>query len=214
VIAEVDGGGIAAYQIDGEGEILKCYNEGNVIANSYSGGIIGENDSTVSYSYNSGKVRGSGNSGGIAGKNVATIKFVYDAGVVLGDKSSGSLIGRNSGTLADAFWLNTTNARAIGLEDNASSQTTVARVTHEELSGLQKIKTQAGYEMLINRLNAKTENWEYLYKIIVPAPDNNTVVSDGGNVVVPIEMPSTDSTGNTIDPLDLDSKYLYPAIIN
>lgn len=214
VIGDVDGGGIAAYQADGEGEISKCYNEGSVVANSYSGGIIGENGSTVEYSYNSGKVRGSGISGGIAGKNESTIKFVYGSGIVTGENSSGSLVGRNSGTLNTAFWLNTTNGLATGLEDNSSSKQIIMRVTHEELSGQQKIKTQDGYEMLIDILNSKAENWEYLYKILVPAPGNTTVVSDGGSVVTPLAMPSTDSTGNTIDPSDLNSKYLYPAIIN
>ncbi|HVI41085.1 MAG TPA: hypothetical protein VM577_10515, partial [Anaerovoracaceae bacterium] len=214
VIADIDGGGIAAYQGDGEGEIAKCYNEGSVIANSYSGGIVGENDSTVSYSYNSGKVRGSGISGGIAGKNESTVKYVYGSGVVTGENSSGSLIGRNSGSLTTAFWLNTTSALAVGLEDNSSNQSTVMRVTHEELSGQNKIKTQDGYEMLINILNEKAENWKYLYKISVPAQGNTTVVSDGGNVVAPLEIPSTDSAGNTIDPSDLNSKYLYPALTN
>jgi len=214
VTADVDGGGIAAYQTDGDGEIVKCYNEGSVIADSYAGGIIGENGSTVSYSYNSGKVRGSGINGGIAGKNESTIKYVYGSGIVTGENSSGSLVGRNRGTLNNAFWLNTSNGLAIGLDDNSSNKQIVTRVTHEELSGQQKIKTQDGYEMLINILNEKEKNWEYLYKILVPAPGNTTVVSDGGSIVAPLEMPSTDSTGNTIDPSDLNSKYLYPAFIN
>ena len=214
VMADADGGGIAAYQTDGEGVIEKCYNEGSVIANSYSGGIIGENGSSVSYCYNSGKVRGPGNSGGIAGKNEGTVKYVYGAGVVTGEKNSGSLIGRNSGSLVTGFWLNTTSALAVGLADNNSTQTTVMRATHEELSGQQKIKMSEGYEMLINLLNEKDQNWKYLYKISVPAPGNTTVLSDGGSIVNPIETLSMDSTGNTVDPSDLNSKYLYPVLIS
>jgi len=214
VIGDADGGGIAAYQNEGEGEISKCYNEGSVISNSYAGGIIGENGAAVSYSYNSGKVRGSGISGGIAGKNEGSIKYVYGAGVVTGEKNSGSLIGRNIGTLVTAFWLSTANGLAIGLEDVSSSQTAVVKVNHEELSGQKKIKTQDGYEMLINLLNEKQKNWKYLYKIIEPAPGNTEVVTDGGNIVPPLELPSTDNTGNTIDPSDLNSKYLYPVLID
>jgi predicted outer membrane repeat protein len=214
VMADVDGGGIAAYQADGEGVIEKCYNEGSVIANSYSGGVIGENSSSVSYCYNSGKVRGPGNSGGIAGKNEATVKYVYCAGVVTGEKNSGSLIGINKGSLITGFWLNTTSAQAVGLADNTSNQTAVVRVTHEELSGQQKIKMTEGYEMLINVLNEKGQNWKYLYKISVPAPGNTTVISDGGSIVTPLETPSMDSTGNMVDPSDLNSKYLYPVLIN
>jgi hypothetical protein len=180
------------------------------VAESFSGGIIGENGATVSYSYNSGKVRGPGTNGGIAGKNDSTVKYVYNGGIVTGEKSSGSLIGRNTGTLNTAFWLNTTNAIDSGITDNTSNKTAVIRVTHEELSGQKKIQTQDGFEMVINILNNKGANWKYLYKISAPAPGNTTIVSDGGSVVAPLETPSTDSTGNTIDPADLSSKYLYP----
>ena len=212
VSAEADGGGIAAYQT--EGQITKCYNEGKIAANSNSGGIIGKNGSTVSYSYNSGKVHGSGVSGGIAGKNEGTIKYVYGSGAVTGETSSGSLIGRNSGTLNTAFWLDISDSLGVGLTDSSSNQTIVMKVTQEQLSGQKKIQTQNGYEMLINILNEKDAAWKYLYKILIPAPGNTTVVSDGGSVVTPLEIPSTDSTGNTIEPTDLNSKYLYPALIN
>ena len=214
VMADTNGGGIAAYQVEGDGKISKCYNEGNVIAGNSSGGIVGENKAAVEYSYNSGKVRGEGICGGIAGKNEGTVKYVYGAGVVTGSGSSGSLIGRNMGNLTSAFWLNTTNSLAAGLEDGSSNMQDVMRVTQEELSGQLKIERQSGYEMLIDILNEKSEAWEYIYTITIPAPGNNSTVSDGGGVVVPVEIPSTDSTGNTIDSSDLNSKYLYPVLIN
>lgn len=214
VTAEVGGGGIAAFQKDSDGEISKCYNEGNVTAKNNSGGIVGENGAAVFYCYNSGKVRGSGNSGGIAAKNTGTVRSVYNSGVVTGEKNSGSLVARNGGTLDTAFWLNTADTTAVGLEDDGSSKKTVMGVTHEELSGQKKIKPFDRYEMLIDLLNAKAENWKYLYRILIPAPGNTTVISDGGGVVAPLEVPNTDSTGNTVDPADLNSKYLYPAIIN
>jgi|GEM_PF-1222777 The GLUG motif./S-layer homology domain. len=212
VNADIDGGGIAAYQSEGKGEITKCYNEGSVLASSYSGGITGENASEITYSYNSGKVRGQGNSGGISASNTGTVKYVYGAGVVTGDKNSGSLFGRNSGVLDTAFWLNSTNALGTGLKDSTANEKNVIKVTPEELSGQKKIKTFNGYEMLIDILNAKAENWKYLYEILIPAPGGKTVLSDGGSIVNPLEVPSTDDTGNTIEPSDLSSKYLYPVI--
>ncbi len=213
VIADIEGGGIAAYHMKGKGKIIRSYNEGSVLANSYSGGIAGENASAVESCYSSGKVRGSGISGGIIGKNVGTVKNVYSAGIVTGEKSSGSLIGRNSGSLNDAYWLNTSNALSVGLEDY-SSNPSVIRVTHEELSGQKKVKTMDGYVMLIDLLNGDKETWKYLYKILIPAPGSKSVISDGGNVVPPLEAQSTDNTGNTIDPADVNSKYLYPVTIN
>ncbi len=212
VIGGVDGGGIAGYQTDGKGEIVHCYNEGSVVANSYSGGIAGQNGSAVSHSYNSGTVRGPGTSGGITGMNTGSVKYVYGAGVVTGGKNSGSLIGRNRGSMTTGFWLNTTNDKAIGLEDGSANVATVMRVTHEELSGQQKIKVQSGYEMLINQLNEKNKHWVYRYKILVPASGNTEVITDGGSIVPPLELPGTDSTGNKIDPADLNTKYLYPVL--
>jgi hypothetical protein len=191
VSAAAIGGGIAAHQGKGDGAITNCYNEGSVIAGDYSGGIVGENEASVSNCYNAGKVRGAGISGGIAGRNDGAVRTVYCAGVVTGEESSGSLIGQNVGSLETAFWLNNTNSAAVGLSGSTASQSAVARVTQQELSGQQGVTTQVGARMLIDLLNEKTENWKYLYNIL-----------------------STDNTGNTIDPSDLASKYLYPVLIS
>ena len=214
VIADVCGGGIVAYQLEDGVKVTQCYNEGNVLSNSYAGGIAGENEARIEYSYNSGKVRGPGIGGGVAGKNTGTVRYVYGAGTVTNESNSGSLIGRNSGSLRNSFWLNTSSAQGVALEDGNSGQQSVVKVTHEELSGQKKIKTLDGYVMLIDLLNEKEEIWEYLYKVAVPASDNTSVISDGGNIVSPIQVPSTDSSGNVIADEDLNSKFLYPAIIN
>ena len=214
VNADVSGGGIAAYHLESDGKIELCYNEGNVIANSYSGGIAGESSARIENVYNSGKVRGSGTGGGIAGQNKGSIVNAYGAGTVTSEKNSGSLIGRNSGSLTNSFWLNTSSSTVVGLDDYGTGQQSVFKVAHEELSGQKKIKTLKGYEMLIDLLNSKQEVWEYRYKIAVPAPNNTSIISDGGSIVTPIEVPSEDNTGNTIDPADINSKYLYPVLID
>lgn len=213
-IADMSSGGIAAYQLNSEGKIFQCYNEGNILANSYAGGITGENNARIETCYNSGKIRGSGTGGGITGKNTGEIINTYGAGTVTSEKNSGSLIGRNSGKISNSFWLSTSSSTGVALEDNTSGQQSVIKVTHEELSGQKKIKTLNGYVMLIDLLNEKQEAWEYLYRISVPAPGNTSTISDGGSIVTPIEVPSEDPTGNTVDPADLNSKFLYPAILN
>jgi hypothetical protein len=214
VISDLSSGGIAAYQLDSGGKILLCYNEGNVLANCYAGGIAGENNSRIENAYNSGKVRGAGTGGGIAGKNTGTVVNTYGAGTVTSEKNAGSLIGRNSGTVANSFWLNTSSPVGLALEDNVTGQQSVVKVTHEELSGQKKIKTLRGFVMLIEVLNQKQEVWEYLYRISIPAPGSTSVLSDGGSVVAPIEVSSEDPAGNIIDPADLNTKYLYPGIID
>lgn len=222
VKGELDGGGIAAYQKNDEGYISKCYNEGNVSSESCAGGIIGENDSNLDNCYNSGKVRGTSFIGGIAGINEGSVANVYGAGTVTGDNGLGSLVGRNSGYMTNAYWLNLSSTLGVGLEDNPSREKGVRKVTNEELSGQKKISTTDGYTMLIEQMNANNASgssktpdavWKYLYKISVPAPGSTTVVSDGGSIVPPLTIQSQDSTGNTIDPSDLTTKYLYPSII-
>lgn len=223
VEAKLDGGGIAAYQQDGDGSITKCYNEGSVYADSCAGGIAGTNGTYIDNSYNSGKVRGDSFIGGIAGKNTGKISNVYGAGTVTGETAKGSLAGRNSGYITYGYWLDSSASLDVGLEDNANRRQGVRKVTHEELSGQKKISMTEGFIMLIDLMNANNATstnkspedvWNYTYKISVPAPDSNTVISDGGSIVPPLTMPSLDSTGNIIDPSDLQTKYLYPRIIN
>ena len=220
--AKQDGGGIAAYQPEGDGVIVKCYNEGTVTATSCAGGITGTNETYIDNSYNSGKVRGDSFIGGIAGKNTGTIDNVYGAGTVTGETAKGSIAGRNNGYITNSYWLDRSASLGVGLEDNVGRKQGVRKVTHEELSGQKKISVTEGFTMLIDVMNSSANSsnknsgdvWKYTYKISVPASGNSTVISDGGSIVPPLTMPSLDSTGNTIDPSDLQTKYLYPRIIN
>ena len=223
VDAKLDAGGIAAYQQNDEGSVAKSYNEGTVSSDSIAGGIVGESDSYIANSYNSGKVEGNSFTGGITGMNTGTVTNVYAAGTIKGDNGAGSLIGRNSGYLINAYWLDGTDSLGVGLSDNAEKLKGVRKVTREELSGQKKISTTDGYILLIDLMNKNNATnadknpanvWEYTYKIAASAPNNNTVISDGGGIVPPLTMPSLDNTGNTIDSSDLLTKYLYPCIIN
>jgi len=228
VKAEIDGGGIAAYQENGDGKITRCYNEGTVYSKSNSGGIAGENGSKINNCYHSGRVGGDNYIGGIAGKNTGEVTNVYCSGIVSGDNGVGALTGRNAGTLSKSFWLDTVGSASIGIFDSASKQSLVIRVTHEELSGQTKVKTENGYEMLIDIMNAnnatnsnlvnKTEPepvWEYLYRTVEPAGNlENPGESGGGGIVPPIQYEKYNITGNTIRPEDLTTKYLYPCLIN
>lgn len=222
VDAKQDGGGIAGRQED-DGVIARSYNEGGVSSDDTAGGVAGENSSYIENSYNAGKVRGDRLSGGIAGMSSGTAENVYNAGKVKGDTTAGSLIGRNSGYLVNAYWLDSTADSGVGLEDNKNYEKGVKKANHEELSGQKKISGTSGYTMLLDLMNSNNATasdknpdavWEYTYKILVPAPSNATVISDGGSIVPPLTMPSLDSTGNTIDPSDLETQYLYPCIIN
>lgn len=227
ITGNLDGGGIAAYQQNELGRITKCYNEGTVYSKSFAGGIIGENGSRVDNCYNSGKISGTNSIGGIAGKNTGRVANVYGCGTVTGESGSGVLLGRNAGILEKAYWLGTAGTTGVGMVDSSGAQSIAIKVTHEELSGQKKINSSNGYEMLINIMNANnTTNsdiinktkpapvWQYLYKILKQATSGGALVSDGGGIVTPLEEQNSDGSGNTIDPNDLTTKYLYPSITN
>lgn len=222
VSGSTNGGGIAAYQSKESGKITKCYNQGLIDSENNSGGITGSNEAKINNCYNTGKIRGTNYIGGIAGKNIGSIKNTYNAGTLTGENGEGSLVGRNTGTLTDSYWLAATAAAGVGLSENAGSQSLVATVTHEELSGQKKIMTSSGYKLLVNVMNENNATstdsnlvdvWEYLYTPADSASDGSAVISDGGGIVPPLEINSTDSTGNTIKEEDLNVKYLYPSII-
>ncbi len=81
-------GGIAGWA---NGNVNKCYNEGEIttVTSSWGhsnivGGIVGflVNGKTVSYCYNSGNVVGSDNIGGIVGINNGTVSYCYQDGAL------------------------------------------------------------------------------------------------------------------------------------
>ncbi|MBN7774083.1 S-layer homology domain-containing protein [Clostridium aminobutyricum] len=217
VVADSEAGGIVGYQNTGEGRLSKCYNDGAITANTNVGGLAGLSKDKIYSSYNIGKVKGSSFAGGLVGLNYASIQMSYNAGEVNCSNSGGALVGGNRAGLMNCFWLKNTSDKDIGTEYVSSSRKIVMQVSEEELSGQVKVKLDNGYQLITGYLNEKAgeQVWEFLYQAVQAASDSSTtVISDGGGVVKPIELASTDSTGNTIHPSDLNSVYLYPSLIN
>ena len=71
--------------------------EVNVKGSNYVGGLVGENNSTISHSYATGSVTGSYDVGGLVGYNYfdSTIRHSYATGSVTGDNGVGGLVGFN-----------------------------------------------------------------------------------------------------------------------
>ncbi|QHI72096.1 S-layer homology domain-containing protein [Aminipila terrae] len=217
IIATSEAGGIVAYQTTGEGHIQKCYNDGNVTANSNAGGIAGLSKDKIFNVYNTGKINATNTAGGLVGWNYGAIQRSYNAGDVDGSNGIGSLIGRNRAKLTNCFWLTGTNSKDIGYEDSGSSKSTVMLLSKEQLSGQLKVKLDNGFQLLTNYLNGKdgSEVWKYTYKVQQPATsESSSVISDGGGIVPPISMSTTDEKGNVITSLDLQSAYIYPELID
>ena len=86
------------------GNILNCYNSGNVIQKKTSiGGITGGADNTnVKNCYNSGEITGNSQVGGIAGRiSEATIINCYNNGIITSETgASGGIVGESISTTA------------------------------------------------------------------------------------------------------------------
>jgi hypothetical protein len=91
---------------DNEGTVSNCYSTGSVKGVNYVGGLIGYNYyGKVSNSYSTGSVKGVNYVGGLIGDNVGTVSNCYSTGSVNGYSFVGGLIGYNAGgTASNSFW--------------------------------------------------------------------------------------------------------------
>ena len=87
------------------GEIQNCASHVDVTTDSERvGGLVGQNDDTVTESYATGSVEGENRVGGLAGRNNETIETSYAVGLVTGNTEVGGLVGDNRDTVTDSYW--------------------------------------------------------------------------------------------------------------
>jgi len=99
-------GGLVGYQ-SSTGSITNSYATGSVQGLDDTGGLIGRNDGTVSYSFATGDVSSTGtNIGGFVGEQSGgVITGSYSRGSVSGGTNAGGFIGaQTGGTITDSFW--------------------------------------------------------------------------------------------------------------
>ena len=90
---------------DNNGTVSNSYNTGSVSGSSCIGGVAGDNGhgGTVSNSYNIGSVSGSSCVGGVAGDNNGTVSNSYNAGNMRGSNKVGGVVGDNCGTVEYSY---------------------------------------------------------------------------------------------------------------
>ena len=95
------------------GTIKTSWASGNVQADNTAasaGGLVGDNENTITDSYAVGNVSGSFSAGGLVGVNNNALNGgVYATGIVSGFELSGGLIGRNTGMVQSGYWDTTTD---------------------------------------------------------------------------------------------------------
>ena len=95
---------------DNNGTVTNCYNTGSVTGKDYVGGVVGCSDSTFTNCYNTGIVNGNDNVGGVVGYNAddgGTVTNCYNTGSITGKEHVGGVVG-------DAYKTDVTNCYNTG----------------------------------------------------------------------------------------------------
>ena len=102
------------------------YAAASVTGDDYVGGLVGDNQGSVSDSYSTSSVTGEWYVGGLVGDNDSTgiVSNSYSIGSVTGYSFVGGLVGSNWGTVSNSFW----NIETSGMpeSDGGAGRTTVA----------------------------------------------------------------------------------------
>lgn len=90
---------------ENDGTITNCYSKGNVSGFYYVGGLVGYNAfyGTLTNCYSTGRVTGEYAVGGLVGRNYGTITNSYSSGSVSGNEWVGGLVGWNEGKLTACY---------------------------------------------------------------------------------------------------------------
>ena len=83
---------------DNNGTVTNCYNTGSVTGKDYVGGVVGYSllDSTFTNCYNTGSVTGKDYVGGVVGCSDSTFTNCYNTGIVNGNDNVGGVVGYNA----------------------------------------------------------------------------------------------------------------------
>lgn len=104
VIGDTFVGGLVGQADSREGEILESYSTASVKGGFQVGGLAGWNVGVISHSYTTGTVEGSQNVGGLVGVNHNIIENSFSTGhIKCTFRNSGGLIAHNRGTVINSF---------------------------------------------------------------------------------------------------------------
>jgi hypothetical protein len=102
---------------ENDGTVSNSYSTGNVTGESYVGGLLGVNrDGNISNSYSTGNFTGESYVGGLLGSNDGTVSNSYSTGNVTGGGAVGGLVGDNyEGNISNSYSTgNVTGGGAVG----------------------------------------------------------------------------------------------------
>ncbi len=84
--------------------ITNCYVQGGSVSGAMNiGGLVGNNNGTITNSYSMSSVSGDNNVGGLVGSNGGTISNCYATSSTSGGNAVGGLVGSNGGTITNCY---------------------------------------------------------------------------------------------------------------
>ena len=143
---------------ENQGTVSNSYSSGDITGLGWVGGLTGFNGGTVSNSYSSSNVTGSEHVGGLVGENWlgGTLSDCYSTGSVTGIVDVGGLVASNNGTVSNSFW-----------DIETSGQATSDGGTGKNTEEMQDIATFSGAGWnIIAVANADTRNPAYIWNIV------------------------------------------------
>ena len=128
------------------GNVINCYNKGNVVGFKYIGGVTGYSKGVVSGCYNTGGVTGTQYVGGVAGQNAGVITNSYSTGSVTGFYAVGGAAGYNE----KSIWCFYNNGYIMGVNiiggvTGYNSGTVISSHNIGSATGAQYVAGVAGY---------------------------------------------------------------------
>jgi len=143
---------------DNDGTVSRSYSTGSVSGNWTVGGLVGENDGTVSNSYSTCSVTvHSRQAGGLVGFNDdGIVSNSYSTGSVIGSWDVGGLVGTNGAAVSDSFWDTETSGQATS--DGGTGKNTVEMQDVTTFSG-------AGWN-IIAVVGSGERNTAYIWNIV------------------------------------------------
>ncbi len=188
-------GGLMA---DNNGSVSNSYSTCDVNATGqYAGGLLGTNWGSVSNSYSTGSLSGVHYVGGLVGVNNGSVSNSYSAGSVSGSTDVGGLVGVGFGSAPNSFW-----------DKDTSGQTTSAGGTGKTTAEMKTLSTftDAGWDFVWESANGTEDIWE------LPAGDY-PIIATGATIYVDGVRGSDDVSGNgsELNPYKTVQKALHVA---
>ena len=176
-----------------DGTVSNSYSTGTVSGEYEVGGLVGGNQGIVSNSYSTGTVSGSDYVGGLVGSNRGIVSNSYSTGTISGNSMVGGLVGMNfSNTVSNSYWDTETSGKDIGIGGGI-----IIGVTGKTTENMKLQTTYEGWDFtniweIVNESNFNINNGYPIFKWQL---QGKTLLKEAV-----VEVAAQEYTGSAIEP--------------